>query len=222
MICTMSAASRTRSTSSSGITGRRPTMSCELRHRHTGATFVPRAESERLHTRILAQHLGDARSEGARSLAVNDAQALEVSAHGGVQRLHHDIIDVADPLAAQVDLTRGLDFGDIAHDRYGVRWARRLLRRSSERRERKRHLHPANDHDCLGVASLGETADAAGERLDLDEVAFVRLGVLGGEVRVSGVCPTLRAALERGERLAVLGRESLDALPRQASLLLEA
>src|SRR5687767_12479623 len=138
MICTMSAASRTRSTSSSGIMRGADALSGELRDGHTGAPFVPRAESERLHACVLTQHLGHASAQRAGSLSVDDAKCLEVGTHGCVECLHHDVIDVADALTAQVDLAGNVLLRQIAEDGHRLALPWLLLERSAQGRLRQR------------------------------------------------------------------------------------
>ncbi len=65
--------SRTRSTTSSGITRTPPG--------DAGAALVPRAEPKLSHARVLAQHFGDAFAQRAGSLAVNDSQVSQIRAH---------------------------------------------------------------------------------------------------------------------------------------------
>src|SRR5262245_20366964 len=114
MICTISAAERTRSMISSGImvvpfasrawidlslASRR--ASGENRHRHARATFVPRTKAEPGDARVLLEHLAHAGTKRAGSLAVNDAKLAHVGAHGGIECLHHLVVDFIDAQAAQ-------------------------------------------------------------------------------------------------------------------------
>src|SRR4030095_9976893 len=94
-----------------------PPWSREFRDGHAGASLVPRAEPKRLHASVLPQHLGDAGPQRARAFPVDDAKRLEVGADGGVERLHDDVVDVADSLATKVDLARHLLIGQVAPDR---------------------------------------------------------------------------------------------------------
>src|SRR5512138_2175382 len=141
MIWTMSAPSRTRSTSSSGIMWRLPTSSGKLRDRDACPTLVPRAKAERLHACVLAEHLGDARAQCPRALAVDDAQRLEVCAHGGIDRLHDDVLDVTHALAAKVDLARDVLLGQVADHGDDLAGSGFLFGRAAQGGQRQGHLH---------------------------------------------------------------------------------
>src|SRR5262245_21076410 len=99
----------------------------ELRDGHASASLVPRAEPKRLHASVLPQHFGDAGPQRASALPVDDAKRLEVGADGGVERLHDDVVDVADSLATKIDLARHLLVGQVAHDRNRFALSRLLL-----------------------------------------------------------------------------------------------
>src|SRR5690242_15110422 len=111
MICTMSAASRTRSTIGSLLIG---APSGELHDRHARAALVPGAEAEVGDARLLAQHLRDALAQRPGPLAVDDTNRLEVRAHRAVHGVHHDVVDLAHAHPAEVDLAVRVHLGNVA------------------------------------------------------------------------------------------------------------
>src|SRR5215207_4288076 len=125
----MSADACTRSTISSGISATAAPRSRELRDGDAGAALVPRAEAERLHARVLAQHLGDALAQRPGALAVDDAERLEVRADGRVEGLEEDVVHLAEAHAAQVDLARRVHLRHVAEYRHVDLGLRGLLRR---------------------------------------------------------------------------------------------
>src|SRR5450756_689023 len=107
-------------TTSSGITSappraRRPRRgSLQLHHGDARAAFVPGSDAKVRNPRFLAEHLGDALAESARSLSVDDAKRLEIRANCCVDRMHNYGLDLTDAQPAQIDLARRVDFRKIS------------------------------------------------------------------------------------------------------------
>src|SRR6266550_8264312 len=100
--------------------------SLQLHHGDSRASLVPGSKAKARHTRFFAEHLGDTLAEGARPLAVDDAERFEISANCCVDGMHNDVIDLSNAHAAQVDFARHLDFRKIAPDGYRNFWSRRF------------------------------------------------------------------------------------------------
>src|SRR5690606_30520657 len=103
------AASRTRSTVSSGITAAPPRKASRERgHGHTRASLVPRTEPEGCYPRILAQHLGNILAQHSGTLPVDDTELAHVRPDGGVQCLKHDTPDLIHTHPPHIHLRRHL------------------------------------------------------------------------------------------------------------------
>src|SRR2546430_11372236 len=158
MISTMSASSRTRSTISS--------VSSELGDGDSGASLVPGAKTELLHSRVLLQHFVDALAKRARSLPVNDTQGAQIGTNRGVQRLHHDPLRLVSAHSADVDLARGRRIGEISRPRHGdVRW-RRIA--GCQRREGYGHLDCTNGYHRAALTQLDDASRFASEGRNVD------------------------------------------------------
>src|SRR5687767_1047405 len=171
MICTMSAASRTRSIVSSLIM-----RSLEHGDRHAVATLVPRTEPKLAHSAVGLEHLRHSLAQYTGALPVNDAQLLELGAHGAVERRQQHGVDLIGAHPAKIDLARCLHLGKVAADRYHHLGSWILARRAAQRGKLHRHLHRTNADDALFAAHIEKASQASAERVDLHHIALSERG----------------------------------------------
>src|SRR5438045_4645369 len=142
---------------------------------------------------------------------MDDAEGLEVGAHGGIDCMHNDVLYLANAHAPQVDLARRLDFRQVAPngdcDLRGCRFGARYSQRNAWHRQ----LHHPDGNHRFFIADFDDFPDSTTERFDLHKIADIDLGVFGPFGGGQGL------AGEAVELSSLLGGEILDALAGLAS-----
>src|SRR5688500_10342276 len=102
---------------------------------------------------------------------MNDAQDLEVGAHGRVDSVHHYVFDFSGAHSTEVDLARRLNVRQIAPYCYGHFRRGSSRMRATKRRAWNRELHHADGDHSFVIAHFHDSSDAASQSVHFGEVS---------------------------------------------------